>query len=343
MRIIKKIIEFLKYGRKQDGVIDLTDDRFFGSQAVYTPNKKDLKEALENTFIVFNPRRLDQLNNDMCVGYGGAYEADATEVFGGESGQGSGAYNFAGAKKWSGRNVAEFGTSILAGAMARVTYGICQKELWEYKRGKRNYFANWANIPKEAHADAQIHKAGSAWKLSVPWRWSKFDAILATLWHFRDKKVLIGTGDQAHRRTIFGYDARKKCLMNADTYGERTYERGTQYISRERARTLFTPYFVLDIARDLADLLVEFDRKVIKTETNPDCYVVRDGERHSLVDEKTAHAHGYLLAPYDEGKLVEIISDSDMEKIPEGEPLAFIGGKNEWIIRRIYEKHKLAL
>lgn len=343
IELFKKFIDYIRHGKKQDGLVDLTDDRSFGSRAVYKPNKADLEEAKKKSFIVFNPNKLDQKDNDMCVGFGSAYEADATEEFEGESGQGSGAYVFAMAKKWSGASLNAFGTSLLAGAMARVTYGICSKEKYEYKRGRRNWFANWNNIPKEAHKEAEGHKAGSAWKLDIPWGWTKFDAILATLWHFREKKVLIGTGDKAHRRTIIGYDKTRDCLINCDTYGTRTYENGWQYINKMRARTLFTPYFVLDMERSLAEILVKYNDKVVKTRYAKECYLIKDSKKCYIPDEDIANSHGHLLAPYDDGKLTEIIKQEDLDMIPKGDNLEFKGGKNEFIIKRIYERNNIKL
>jgi len=337
---LKQLIEYLRYGKKRNGLIDLTDDRNFGSRAVYKPNKKDLGEAKKQSFDVFDPIRVDQIDDDFCVGEGGQYEAQATENFDDED-VGAGAFVFACAKKWSKAKLSDYGTSLLAGAMARMVYGICKRSLYNYKRGMRNWFANFNNIPKEAFEDAKKHKAGSVWQLNIPWGWTKFDAILATLWHFKDKKVLIGTGDKGHRRTIFGYDKDRNCLKSADTYGKRTYENGTQYISETRARTLFTPYFVLDIERDLAELLVQYNDKLIKLSDSKDCYLVKDGEKHFIPNEKIAWSHGYLLAPYDNGKLVEIINEVDFNKIPKGDDIKFEGGKNQWIINRIYELHKL--
>jgi len=338
---LKQIIEYIRYGKKRDGLINITDDRNFGSQTVYKPNKDDLEEATKETFVVFRPKLLDQYDSDFCVGFGNAYESDATEDFDCVSEQGSGAYIYAGSKKWSGASYLKWGTSLLAAGMARVTYGICNKELWDYKRGNRNYYANWANIPQEAHDNAAKHRAGVLYELSVPWTWSKFDAIVAALWHFKDKKVLIGTGNNAHRITVGGYDKESDALICFDTYGERTYSKGIRYIYREEARTLFTSYFVLDIERELAELLVAYNDKVIKIKDNNDCYVVRDGKKHLLPDEKVAWSHGFLLAPYDGDKLVEVLEEKDFNKIPTGDEMAFEGGKNEWIIKRILEKYNI--
>lgn len=339
--MFKKLIEWLRFGRKRKGLVDYHSDNNFGSQAVYTPNKSDLEQATKETFIVFNPKLLDQYDSDFCVAYGGAYEADATEDFDGESEQGSGAFLFACAKKYSNTSIKAFGTTLLAGCMARVKYGICNKEQYDYKRGMRDWFATFSNIPEEAFETAEKHKAGSAWQLAIPWNMTKFDAIVSTLYHFKEKKVLIGTGNNAHRITVIGYDKPRDCLICADTYGERTYNKGTRFISRTEAKTLFTSYFVLDIERELAEILVQYDRKVVKIKDNVDCYYISGGEKHSLVSEKIAWSHGFLLAPNDEANLTEIITRKDLEKIPEGEPLTFEGGKNEWIIRRIYEKNKI--
>ena len=340
-KLIQKIYNYIRYGKKRDGLlVNITDDKNFGSRAVYKPTKEDLVEAKKQSFEVFDPKRIDQLDNDFCVGEGSQYEAQATEDFEDEE-TGSGAFVFANAKKWSRAKLSTFGTSLLAGAMARVIAGICKRSLYNYRRGMRNWYANWRNIPQEAYKDAEKHKAGSAWELDIPWGWTKFDAVLATLWHFKDKKVLIGTGDEGHRRTVFGFDKKRDCLKSADTYGIRTYEKGTQYINRTRARTLFTPYFVLDIERKLAELLIQYNDKVIKLANNKDCYLVKNGEKHLIPDEKIAWSHGYLLAPYDNGKLVETIDKKDFNKIKTGDNIKFIGGKNEWIINRIYELNNL--
>jgi len=340
-KLLKQILDYLNYGKKKYGLTNATDDRNFGSHTIYKPSKEDLVEATKETFVVFNPKKVDQLDNDFCIGEGGAYEADATEDFDGASEQGSGAYVFAGAKKWSRANYLSFGTSLLAGGMARVKYGICDRELWNYKRGKRNYFANWNNIPQEAHDNAANHKACVLYELSIPWKWTKFNAIVSTLYHFRDEKVLIGTGNNIHRITVIGYDKRRDSLICVDTYGERTYEKGIRYVGRDEARTLFTSYFVIDLTRELAELLVAYDSKTIKIKDNNDCYLVKNGHKHLLPDEKIAWSHGCLLAPYNGDKLVEVMEEKEFDNIPTGDDMIFEGGKNEWIIRRIIEKYKI--
>ena len=126
------------------------------------------------------------------------------------------------------------------------------KEHYSYTReGGRNYFSDYRNIPQEAIDDAKNHKAESAWKMAIPWTWTKFDAIITTMIHFKkenpNKPVLIGTGNNAHRATACGYvDSQGTCdkadgfndelieiikqhnikdrMVFLDTYGERTYK-----------------------------------------------------------------------------------------------------------------------
>jgi hypothetical protein len=343
MNLIKKIIEYLKYGKKRDGLIDLHDDRNFGSNVLFKPTAEDIKASQAKTFIVFDPSPIDQLDSDFCVGEGSAYEADATEDFEGASGQGSGAFVFACAKKLSGQLINSYGISLLSGGKARAEYGICKKELYEYKKGMRNWFANFNNIPAEAFKDASKHKLASYWEVSVPWTMSKFDSITAHLWHFKDKKVLIASGNNSHRITIIGYNKERDCLVCRDTYGLRTYDKGIRLIGRTEASTLFTPYFGLDMERGLAEILIQYNEKIIKTADSNKCYVVRNGAKHYVPDEKTAWSNNYLLAPYDGVKLVEIVDKADFDKIPNGDDLKFEGGKNEFIIRRIAEKYKINL
>jgi len=334
MGILLKIYNYWKYGSKKKGLVDLTDDKNFGSRALYKPTKEDLQEAMKETFIVFNPKKLDQLDNDNCVGYGGAYEADATEDFEGKSGQGSGAFVFANAKRWSGQSIHSFGTSLLAGCMARVKYGICDKELYEYKKGWRNWFANYHNISEEAYKNGAKHKASSAWQINVPWGITKFEAIVPTLFHFRAKKVLIGTGNNAHRITVIGYDKPRDCLICVDTYGERTYNKGMRYVSRTEARTLFTSYFVIDIERSLAEILVKYNDKAIKLKNKPECYLVRNGEKHRIPNEPTAWSFNTLLfSP----NFVYEVEKEEYDKIPSGESVNFKKGKNWEIVKRFFE------
>ena len=337
MNYIKNFI--LKFFKRREGLIDLSDDRNFGSRALYKPTKEDLAIALSKTFIVYDPKRVDQLDSDYCVGEGGAYEASATENFE----QGSGAFVFACAKRWSRASISAFGTSLLAGCMARLQYGVCRRELYEYKMFRRDWYANFANIPEVAFKDAEKHKCGSVWELDVPWGFTKFESIVATLYHLKDKKVLIGTGNNAHRITVIGYSKEKDSLICADTYGTKTYDNGTRYVSRYEAGTLFTPYFVLDLERSLAEILVKYNSKVVKLVDSADCYYVSNGTKHLIPSELEAWSNGFLLAPFDEGKLTEEIARKDFDKIPLGEDVKFEGGKYEWIVRRIYEKNGLAL
>ena len=325
-KLFEKIVDYLRYGNKKDGLIDEVDERNFGSRAIYTPKREDL---VDETFIVFNPTPLDQYDSDFCVGYGGAYVAEATE-----GRVCSGAYLFAMAKKLSGEYL-RYGTSILKMCRARQKFGVCKKELYDYKKGKRNYYANWENIPQEAHEDAGQHKSKAYFALDIPWGWTKFDAIRANLWHFRDKKVLIDTGNNGHKITIIGYDKPKNALIAQDTYGDRTFNKGIRFIGEWEANRMFTPYFQIDMARALAELLVQYNGKAVKLKDDNECYLIYNSKKRHLKNEVIAWAHNTLL--FDPNFVYEI-SKENFDKIPTGEPAKFKDGKNWQIVQRILER-----
>lgn len=325
MNLIKKIINYFKYGKKKFFLIDEVDENNFGSDAIYTPVKEDL---VEQDFVVYDPIPQDQLDSDFCAGFSGAYAAEATEGL-----PLSGAFLFAMAKKLTG-DWTGWGTSILKICKARQKFGVCRKELYEYKRGWRNWFANWLNVKTEAYADAANHKSQAYFQVKVPYGWDLFDALRATLWHFKDKKVLIQTGRDAHATTLTGYSVANG-IMGRDSYGTRTYKDGVRYFPRWYANGLFTPYFAIDMPRELAEILVEYMNKAIKLKDKPECYLVRNGEKHLLANEAVAWSHNTLL--FDPNFVFEV-SQENFDKIPTGAPAKFDDGQNQQIVRRILEK-----
>jgi len=328
MNYLKYFINYLKYGKygkKLFYLVDEIDERNFGSDAVYKPVREDL---VNQDFIVYDPIPQDQYDSDFCAGYSGAYAAEATEGM-----QLAGAFMFALAKKVAG-SINGFGTSILQICKARYNFGVCRKELYDYKPGWRDWFANWNNITPEAYKDAYSHRSKAYFQLIVPYGWDLYDAIRAYLWHFKDQKVLIQTGRDAHAATIIGYSV-SRGLIGRDSYGARTYEEGLRYFNRKFANGLFTPYFSLDMERELAELLVEYNGKAVKVKDQKDCYLIQDGEKRLLSNEAVAWSVGVLLFSPDN---VYEIPQTDLDKIPLGSPVSFDEGKNFPIIQRVLEK-----
>ena len=324
--MFKRLFEWFKYGSPKAYLYDEKDVRNFGSDALYTPVREDV---VDKSFMVFDPTPQDQTDSDFCAGYSGAYAAEPTE---GEPM--SGAFLFAIAKKitgsWTG-----FGTSILQICKARQKAGVCRKALYDYIRGKRNWFANWYNLPQEAIDDALKHKSKAYFELIFPRGWDTFDTIRAYLWHFKDEKILIQSGRDGHACTLTGYDADRKEIVGRDSYGLRTYDEGLRYFNRSFANGLFTPYFSVDMERSLAEILVEYNNKAVKIKDNADCYLITNGKKRLLPNEAVAWSAGVLLFSPD--NVYEILKE-DFDKIPTGEIMKFDEGKNRDIVLRILEK-----
>ena len=145
MNYIKRFLDWYKYGKKKFYLIDEVDERNFGSDAVYKPIRSDL---VDQPFTVFEPTLADQTDSDFCAGYSGAYAGEATEDVPLE-----GAHSFATAKQLTG-TYEGFGTSILQICKARQKFGICERGLYAYNAGLRNWFAYWNNIPQAAKDNA---------------------------------------------------------------------------------------------------------------------------------------------------------------------------------------------
>jgi len=340
-KLTQKFKDYLKFGRKRDGLIDEVDSRNFGAEIAATISTKDL---VKESFVVLNIEPQDQLDSDYCAGFSGAYSSEQTEGM-----QCSGSFLFAMAKKLSG-SYKGWGTSILKISQARTKFGVCNKSSWEYKKGKRDYYANWNNIPEEVYKEAEQHKAKSYYQVSKGFNWSMFDTIRAYL---KITGKTINTGATGHAITIIGYvdenqnfshdfpEKLKKIikdnnikdkLIALDSYGERTYYNGYRFIDRVESEALFTPYITLDIPRNLADILNEYDQKCIKTKDDPKCYLVRGGQRCHLKNPMTALSHNILL----QGD-VFTITDEDMSLIPEGKMLSFYEGKFAPLVKRCIE------
>jgi len=344
----KKLLEKILFWRlvRKDGLYEEDDPRTFGAKVLRGQATK--YDLVDKDFQIFEPELVDQLDNDFCVGESRNYGAQATEedldfYY-------SGAFAFAVSKFWG--DWRAFGTSILAMCKGAAKYGICRRSLYEYKKGKRDYFANPANITAEAYRNAELHKAESYFKIENQTGWDKFDLFRAFLYKFRDKKCVIHTGVDAHAITLIG---QKKVngeskLFGPDSYGKINTDYrigksidGIRYFNRWEANQLVNGYMLLDMPRSLAEILVRYNEKVIKLESDVKCYLVRNGKKHYIPDEKTAWSHGFLLAPYDNGKLAEIITKEDFEMIPDGDNVNFTGGINEWIVRRIGEKYNIKI
>ena len=351
IKFIKKIYNYFK-GYKGGGLYDEVDDRNFGAETVF--GSAERSGLTDKDFSVGNFTLINQGSTDFCVGCGKSYFKQLTEHL---------LMSWAGAYSMGCRSlgyIPKFGISILQVMKGAVKFGVPEEKFWKYKEWNgtkasgRNYFANWHNMSQEVLDNALKHKDESFFQISNQYGWDKFDLFRFYLHKFykEDKKIVIQTGTDGHNVTLISQKtvAGELKLVGIDSYGKRSMNyrigrsvNGFRYFNRSEANQLFTGYIAFDIPRSLAEILVKYNGKVVKTEDSPDCFLIKGGVKHSLIDEDIANSNGYLLAPDENDKLTEIIEEEDMELIPTGEPLKFEGGINEFIVRRIYERNKLAL
>ena len=334
MDFLKQLFYNLWYGKKRDGLFDEKDSRSYdlGASGI-TVTKEDL--PIEQ-FRTFQPTLLDQFDSDSCVGFSGAYGSEATE------GQvSSGAFLFSMSKKVMHRDWRSWGTSILGMCKAKCKVGVCKKELWDYKRGKRAYYANYNNIPQEAHDDASKHKGQSYFEVRRQNGMDMYDTMRAILNKYREKRIVIHTGKTAHAWTLIGCGENGEGIERVDSYGERTLNYGFAFINRSVANSLFTPMVVFDMERELAELLNAYNGKAVKTDEDKECHLIKGGKKHHLKNECVGWSNGVLL--FDDN-FVHMILKDELDKIPTGEPAKFEDGINYPIVQRILEKtNKLEL
>jgi len=326
----------------KNGLVD-EQDNSFGAHLIRGHVTKD--DVVDKDFQVMKPVLINQGNTDFCVGCSRAYGAQATE---------SQLMSWAGAYAMACRilgYVPDYGTSILSMCKGAVVHGTPEEKYYKYGIKGRNWFANWRNIPDEGLTNAEKHKAKSYYRIYEPFGMDRFDTFRAYLNKFADKKIVIHTGVDGHAVTLIGQKtvSGELKLVAVDSYGDRSINYrigrsidGFRYFTRAEANQLFNGYILFDMERELAEILNQYDNKVIKLESDTKCYLVKEGTKHYIKSEEIAWSHNHLLAPYD-GKLTETITEIELNKIPDGEELKLESGENYFILLRIAEKYKIKL
>jgi hypothetical protein len=283
---------------------------------------------------------IDQKNTDFCVAAGKAYAKEATEGM---------------PMSWVGMfalycksigYISSYGASVLGMQKAAVSQGIPERSLWDYHEDRsRDWNANWNNLSSVAIANASIHKDGSFFEASRPLGWDRFDTFRAFLHKFHNKKTIIQTGIDSHNVSLEGQDfhpiTKELCLTAIDSYGTQSIDyrigksiNGIRYFNRKEANQLPTGYFAFDLSRTLAELLNTYNGKAVKTTDSPDCFLVKDGKRRSLVNEYIAFANNTLM--FDPNN-VYVITQDEMELIPMGSPMTFKEGQFWPVVQRMLE------
>lgn len=315
---------------------DVTDERTFGAEVI--AGRVERSDIQDRDFFTIEPmRRIDQKSSDFCVGCSKCYGKEATE---GVKMSWAGAYAMG--CRALGR-IPNFGISLLHVFLGAVRYGVPEERLWPYT-GKKSHDADYKNMSQEVLDNAMEHRDGSFFIIKEQEGWDRYDLFRAYLWKLRDRKIVIVTGADNHSITIFGQvkAGNEFEIVSVDSYGKKEmryrlgrYVDGFRYFNRREVNQMFRGYIGIDMKRSLAELLVLYNGKAVKTQDSGECYLIKDGEKHHLMNEAIAWSHNTLLFG---DKYVSTISKDEFEEIPTGEPSTFEGGENRDIILRILEK-----
>jgi len=340
MSLITIIREWLS-GPRRFGLYDEKDSRTFGAEVV--GGLAERSDLTEKDFCNFSPILIDQKWTDFCVGCGKAYAKQATE---GRMMSWAGAYAL-GCKAQG--YISEWGISILQVMKGAVKYGTPEESKWPFN-GDRNAAADYSKMGKDVLDNAYEHRDGSFFVINGQAGWDQFDLFRAFLNKYRENKVVIQTGADAHNITLIGQVTENGVvkLYGPDSYGLRAGKyrlgetrNGFRYFTREEVNQMFSGYMAFDMERPLAELLVAYNGKAVKMADSNDCFLVSKGERHFLKNEAIAWAHNTLLFG---DNYVFTLSEEDFYKIPNGTDAKFEEGPNRDIILRILEKlEKVAL
>lgn len=341
--MIKKILEFyhklLNVNRKPGWYQEVDNRNFLGKNLAGEISVNDLTDSNFQT-VVLN-KLIDQDYTDYCVACGSAYGSEATEGI---------------PMSWRGayalmckhiKTIPAYGASILKMLIAKTVFGIPERELCEFQPDKgREWNADPKNLNQEMLDNALKHRAGSVWEAVRPYGWDRFDTFLAYLNKFKKNKIVIQTGIDSHNVSLIGVGPHpvtgERCLFGPDSYGNSNINyrvgksiNGYRYWNRKEANQLPTGNFTFDMPRALAELLNTYDNKAVKVEGNPDCYIVLNGKKHSLINEYVAWAYNTLM--FDPNNFYTITQE-EFDLIPTGDVVKFKEGKYWQIVTRMLEK-----
>lgn len=342
--LIKDVVSNYKNRKMSLGLYDEKDENNFGAEVIAGDVTR--ADLTDQEFQTFQPYLMNQLDTDFCVGAGKAYFKQATEKM---------HMSFAGAFAMGARAlgyIPEWGISILQVMKGAVTFGTPEEDKWNYEpysllkplKSGRNYFANWKNMPQETLDNAANHKDQTYFQINILPNWDQFDTFRAYLNKFKDKRIVIQTGVDAHNVTLIGQKVinGEIKIFGPDSYGNKSINYrigkstdGYRYFSRSEVNQLFTGYIAFDLPRPLAELLVQYNGKAIKLADNKDCYLVTGGKKRSLVNEAVAWANNTLL--FNPNYVFEVAKE-EFDLIPTGEPMKFDEGQNWQIVQRVLEK-----
>lgn len=264
------------------------DERDFKLGAIFS--LVDPQEIPHETFMVVEPRILDQKETDFCTGYSVASASGDQEMV-----EMSPEYQFAKTKQLEG-SIGGYGADLRTAVKSSVRFGSLPKKYadeYMLKRGIEPFnhasVANWKNWSSALDVIAEQYKKETYFKVSG--KGDIFDDIRATLWTFRmePRTVIVGAlWRDSWTNSIDGFIENKsyededgfghafkiigqKVRENGDIYlvaqlsnGEQIGDKGLFYFPRRVVNTEFAPYgqFILkDMPRDIAEKCQKYSFK----------------------------------------------------------------------------------
>lgn len=306
----------------------------------------------------------NQFWTDFCVAFEGSYtvEQDYQSKLENWKKRLSAAFNFAATKRRYYKGYGGFGLSIPYSLGSLQHDGICLESLYPmYKsKSKRNFMANWRNIPPEAWADAKNRKMDRGY-FKVDVFKDKFENFASGLYHWEeivitglywfsgfhinsDRQLILNKsgGYEGHCVGVIGYDRhpenKKRRMWFTDSYPSH----GTWWLYEDEVKAImYNGYIVLPkkFTLEAIKIIQKYAGKAIKTDDNPNVYLVMNGEKRQLINEMAAWSHGVRLW-------------EDVTKVP-AEELAIIPTNNKtlkpedgeyWpILKELINKYKIKL
>lgn len=234
-------------------------------------------------------------------------------------------------------------------------YGICEPQLLPENSTDWNLYS--APVVSQAMLDnAAQHRSSTFWRISnrneawkalddgrtirigLRWRTAmNMQGGFSAPWILDFAK---GQYVGGHAVLCVGYDTNYNgysTFILQNSYGEEYGDRGKMYIKVEdfeREINYFGAFCDLDMPKDVASWLNEFNGKLVKDALNPDdahksdVYLIKDGKKKLLPDMATAYAHGYSD---------ENIKDDEgmLSAVPLGDALNFWDGQNVMTIKAL--------
>jgi len=316
-----------------------------GGMALVPPDERDFllgdlgikpKPLHDNDFIVGELEILDQKKSSFCVGYGTCLTKQKQEK---EKLSPTGLYAMM--KKLIDKNIS-WGSRLDSGMKCLVKYGCPEQYDFPYDASKsRSFILNPKHIPV-LKVSAKDHKSRTYFQVYPMPGMTPFNAIRSAMITY-DERVNTGIRwNRAYDKLFtdhsgilpnptgawaFGHDivaVGQKTINNtlylalANSYGTRFGDNGLFYMTEQQVNRYlnYGGLISLDIERDLAELLLLYNGKAVKSKDNKDVYIIKDGKKCYIPSVEVGWCWGIRF--WDS---VIVITKNELELIPTGKPV----------------------